>query len=93
MFSSSGSRRGARGVCPLIWGKYIFYIFSKEVDPKAVVVDSTDLLANPSGVLSRYCEAVVLPFSDSLLHVMEHERERYGILEMCRRLGGTRSLA
>lgn len=39
----------------------------KEVDPKAVILDSTDLLADPCRVLPRWCEAVGLPFDESML--------------------------
>ncbi|XP_071504354.1 uncharacterized protein [Diadema antillarum] len=37
------------------------------VDPNPVVVDSSDLLANPAKILPKFCDAVGLPYSDSLL--------------------------
>ncbi|XP_041485794.1 uncharacterized protein LOC121432041 [Lytechinus variegatus] len=39
----------------------------ENIDPNPVVIDSTDLLENPGPMLSKYCHAAGLPYSDSLL--------------------------
>lgn len=39
----------------------------ENIDPNPVVVDSSDLLQNPARIMSKYCDAVGLPYSDSLL--------------------------
>ena len=36
-------------------------------DPNPVILDADDLLNNPEVVLSQYCQAVGIPYTDSLL--------------------------
>ncbi|XP_054750696.2 uncharacterized protein LOC129256544 [Lytechinus pictus] len=49
-----------------------------EVDPKAVVLDSSDLLNDPGRVLPRWCEAVGLPFNASMLSWPKPEVQEIG---------------
>ena len=47
---------------------YDMWLFVKaNLDPNPVVIDSDDLLADPARILSKYCAAVGIPYSDSLL--------------------------
>lgn len=39
----------------------------ENLDPSPVIIDSTDLLSNPAEMMPKYCEAIGLPFSESLL--------------------------
>ncbi|XP_071498151.1 uncharacterized protein [Diadema antillarum] len=43
------------------------YVRESGLDPEPIVLDSDDLLARPSEVLSKFCRLVGLPYSDSLL--------------------------
>ncbi|XP_071494404.1 uncharacterized protein [Diadema antillarum] len=45
-----------------IW-KYV----SENIDGNPIVIDADDLLAKPAAILSAYCSAVGLPYSESLL--------------------------
>ncbi|XP_003727359.2 uncharacterized protein LOC100891115 [Strongylocentrotus purpuratus] len=45
-----------------------FWVHVREnLDPSPVVMESDDLLADPAGMLSKYCKAVGIPYNDSLL--------------------------
>ena len=37
-------------------------------DPAPVVIDADDLLTNPGGILSAYCQLTGIPYSEQLLH-------------------------
>eukprot|EP00445_Apocalathium_hangoei_P086396 CAMPEP_0204200998 /NCGR_PEP_ID=MMETSP0361-20130328/67139_1 /ASSEMBLY_ACC=CAM_ASM_000343 /TAXON_ID=268821 /ORGANISM="Scrippsiella Hangoei, Strain SHTV-5" /LENGTH=319 /DNA_ID=CAMNT_0051163543 /DNA_START=60 /DNA_END=1019 /DNA_ORIENTATION=+ len=45
----------------------IFEVATKELGQKAVVVDADELLADPEGVMSQYCNAIGIPFSKEML--------------------------
>ncbi|XP_041482327.1 uncharacterized protein LOC121429413 [Lytechinus variegatus] len=38
------------------------------LDPNPIVINTDDLLADPAGVLEKFCNLTGLPYSDSLLH-------------------------
>ena len=46
-----------------LW-KYI----QENVDPDVVVIDSSEFLADPEKILSKYCKAMGLPYSEDMLH-------------------------
>ncbi|XP_071481241.1 uncharacterized protein [Diadema antillarum] len=47
---------------------YDAWIHVKEhLDPNPIIIDSDDLLSNPAGMLSKYCAAVGVEYSDGLL--------------------------
>ena len=43
------------------------YVKKKELELEPIIIDADDLLANTPGVMKAYCEAVGIPYSDSLL--------------------------
>lgn len=43
------------------------HLQDENIEPNPIIIDSEDLLANPAGMLSAYCNAVGLPYDDSLL--------------------------
>ncbi|XP_071788489.1 uncharacterized protein [Asterias amurensis] len=43
------------------------HIKDKGLDPDPVIIDSDDLLNDPEGVLSRFCQKMGIPYSDALL--------------------------
>ena len=45
----------------------VYQHVKKHYDPNPVIIDTDDLLANPSGILKAYCQAVGIPYSDDLL--------------------------
>ena len=47
---------------------YELWVYIKEsIDPEVIILDSSDLLANPSWMLPKYCEAVGLPYTTGML--------------------------
>ncbi|XP_038057542.1 uncharacterized protein LOC119729098 [Patiria miniata] len=47
---------------------YEVYKYIKEnVDPDPIIIDAEDLVANPEGILSAFCERMGLPYSKDLL--------------------------
>ncbi|XP_072051969.1 uncharacterized protein [Amphiura filiformis] len=39
----------------------------KNLDPNPVIIDADDLQSNPSSILRQFCQAVGIPYSDSLI--------------------------
>ncbi|XP_072018470.1 uncharacterized protein [Amphiura filiformis] len=51
----------------------LFQYIKANIDPSPIVIDSDDLLSNPKSILSQYCQAVNIPFHESLLHWPDDE--------------------
>ena len=45
-----------------VW-KYV----KENIDPNPVILDSDDLLSDPAGMLSKYCAALDIPYSDVMI--------------------------
>ncbi|XP_072048221.1 uncharacterized protein [Amphiura filiformis] len=46
--------------------KLLKYV-QEHLDPNPIIIDADDLQSNPSSILSQFCQAVGIPYSDSLL--------------------------
>ncbi len=40
---------------------------TEHIDPKPIVIDADDLQSNPSSIMSQYCQAIGIPFQESML--------------------------
>ena len=43
------------------------YVKKEKLEPKPIIIDADDLLSNTPGIMKAYCEALGIPYSDSLL--------------------------
>ena len=47
---------------------YDLYLYvKKNIEPNPIIIDTDDLLENPSGTMKAYCDAIGIAYSDDLL--------------------------